>query len=148
MYQFTLDVSLRAPLAFLYAAFHEPEYLGEWFAPGNCRVSQVMNSFREGGKYRIRMLEPSGVEMGLIGEYITILENEKLVFSWGWEDNLEESVMTNVTISFVEQTKELVNVTIIHSGFSNQQECDQHKYGWMSCLEKLAQFSDTHAKIN
>lgn len=148
MYQFTLNVVIHAPVSFVYSAFHEPEYLSEWFAPGDCRVSQVMNSFREGGKYRIKMLEPSGGEMGLVGEYITIMKNQKLEFSWAWEDNAEETVMTNVAIGFEQQTNDQVNVTIIHGGFSNQQECDQHQYGWMSCLQKLAQFTDTHAQIN
>lgn len=148
MYQFTLNVSLHGPLSFVYAAFHEPEYLSEWFAPGNCAVSQLMNSFREGGKYRVKMLEPSGAEMSLTGEYIKILTDEKLVFSWAWEDNDEETVMTSVDIAFEENGSKDVQLTLIHSGFSNQQECDQHQYGWMSCLEKLAVLVDKQTSFN
>lgn len=148
MFQFTLNVSLHAPLSFLFAAFHEPEYLSEWFAPGNCVVSQIMSSFKEGGKYRIKMLEPNGAEMALVGEYVNILTDEKLVFSWAWEDTLEETVMTSVDISFFETSPNEVALTLIHSGFSNQQECDQHQYAWMSCLEKLAVLADKHVAFN
>ena len=148
MFQFTLNVSLHAPISFLFAAFHEPEYLSEWFAPGNCKVSQIMSSFTEGGRYRIKMLEPSGVEMALTGEYVTILANEKLVFSWAWEDGVEETVMSSVDVSFEETSEGEVALTLIHSGFSNQQECDQHQYAWMSCLEKLAVLADKQVAFN
>ena len=148
MFQFTLNVSLHAPLSFLFAAFHEPEYLSEWFAPGNCTVSQIMSSFNEGGRYRIKMLEPNGDEIALTGEYVTILANEKLVFSWAWEDGVEETVMSAVDITFEETSDGEVALTLIHSGFSNQQECDQHQYAWMSCLEKLAVLADKQVAFN
>jgi len=148
MFQFTLNVSLHAPISFLFAAFHEPEYLSEWFAPGNCKVSQIMSSFKEGGRYRIKLLEPNGVEIALTGEYVTILANEKLVFSWAWEDGVEETVMSSVEILFEETSEGEVALTLIHSGFSNQQECDQHQYAWMSCLEKLAVLADKQVAFN
>ena len=67
MHQFTIDVTLDGSLPFIYAAFHEPEYLSEWFAPGDCSVTQVMSDFKEGGRYRIKMLEPHGTEVSLTG---------------------------------------------------------------------------------
>lgn len=94
------------------------------------------------------MLEPNGAEMALVGEYVNILTDEKLVFSWAWEDTLEETVMTSVDISFFETSPNEVALTLIHSGFSNQQECDQHQYAWMSCLEKLAVLADKHVAFN
>jgi len=148
MFQFTLNVSLHAPISFLFAAFHEPEYLSEWFAPGNCKVSQIMSSFKEGGRYRIKLLEPNGVEIALTGEYVTILANEKLVFSWAWEDGVEETVMSSVEILFEETREREVALTLIHSGFNNQEECDQHQYAWMSCLEKLAVLADKQVAFN
>ena len=132
MFQFTLNVSLHAPISFLFAAFHEPEYLSEWFAPGNCTVSQIMSSFKEGGRYRIKMIEPNGVEIALTGEYVTILATG----------------MSSVDVSFEETSEGEVALTLIHSGFSNQQECDQHQYAWMSCLEKLAVLADKQVAFN
>lgn len=138
MHEFKIDVTLDASLPFVFAAFHEPEYLSEWFAPGDCSVTQIMSDFKEGGRYRIKMMDPSGIEMSLTGEYVTILANEQLSFSWAWEDDMEESVMTSVDIH-VEKTEEgNVRLVLIQQGFLNKQECDQHNYAWMSCLEKLA----------
>ncbi|MGY0313179.1 SRPBCC family protein [Alteromonas macleodii] len=138
MHEFKIDVTLDASLPFVFAAFHEPEYLSEWFAPGDCSVTQIMSDFKEGGRYRIRMMDPSGIEMSLTGEYVTILANEQLSFSWAWEDDMEESVMTSVDIHFEKTEEGNVRLVLIQQGFLNKQECDQHNYAWMSCLEKLA----------
>ena len=97
-----------------------------------------MSDFREGGRYRIKMADPSGVEMSLTGEYVKILANEQLSFSWAWEDDIEESVITSVDIHFEETEDDNVRLVLIQQGFLNQQECDQHNYAWMSCLEKLS----------
>ena len=148
MHEFKIDVTLDASLPFVFAAFHEPEYLSEWFAPGDCSVTQIMSDFKEGGRYRIKMMDPSGIEMSLTGEYVTILANEQLSFSWAWEDDMEESVMTSVDIHF-EQTEEgNVSLVLIQQGFVNKQECDQHNYAWMSCLEKLAVFAAKTTSFN
>ena len=138
MHEFKIDVTLDASLPFVFAAFHEPEYLSEWFAPGDCSVTQIMSDFKEGGRYRIKMMDPSGIEMSLTGEYVTILANEQLSFSWAWEDDMEESVMTSVDIHFEKTEEGNVRLVLIQQGFVNKQECDKHNYAWMSCLEKLA----------
>ena len=138
MHEFKIDVTLDASLPFVFAAFHEPEYLSEWFAPGDCSVTQIMSDFKEGGRYRIKMMDSSGIEMSLTGEYVTILANEQLSFSWAWEDDMEESVMTSVDIHFEKTEEGNVRLVLIQQGFLNKQECDQHNYAWMSCLEKLA----------
>ncbi len=148
MHQFTLNFVLNMPTSIAYAAFHDPELLFEWMAPGDCMVSQVANNFAEGGRYRIKMLEPTGGEMSLTGEYVSIVEDEKLEFSWAWEDNHEESIMTHVDVTFKQVNEEAVEVTLVHSGFMNEQERDQHQYGWMSCLEKLAQLSFRPEVVN
>tara|TARA_Y100001938_G_scaffold44561_1_gene61828 strand:- start:499 stop:945 length:447 start_codon:yes stop_codon:yes gene_type:complete len=138
MHEFKIDVTLDASLPFVFAAFHEPEYLSEWFAPGDCSVTQIMSDFKEGGRYRIKMMDPSGIEMSLTGEYVTILANEQLSLSWAWEDDMEESVMTSVDIHFEKTEEGNIRLVFIQQGFLNKQECDQHNYAWMSCLEKLA----------
>ena len=148
MHEFKIDVTLDASLPFVFAAFHEPEYLSEWFAPGDCSVTQIMSDFKEGGRYRIKMMDPSGIEMSLTGEYVTILANEQLSFSWAWEDDMEESVMTSVDIHFEKTAEGNVRLVLIQQGFLNKQECDQHNYAWMSCLEKLAVLAAKEKSFN
>lgn len=59
-----------------------------------------MSDFKEGGCYCIKMLEFYGIEIFLIGEYVIVLVNEKFVFFWVWEDNLEDLVMIVVDVYF------------------------------------------------
>ncbi len=145
MFHFTLNATFHAALTPVFEAFHKPELLMQWFAPGDVMVSQVMSDFREGGRYRIVLLETSGQQYALTGQYTHIVTNEHLAFSWAWEDNQEESVITAVDIRFDEQDKDTTHVTLTHSGFMNEAERDQHQHGWMACLEKLASLplSDT-----
>ncbi|WP_075609997.1 SRPBCC family protein [Alteromonas pelagimontana] len=138
MFDFSLSATLAMPVTHLFEAFHKTELLVQWFAPGNIIITQVMSNFEEAGRYRITMQEPSGVQYVLTGEYSTIRPNESLMFSWAWEDNQEESVMTSVNVSFEEVDAHTSHLTLIHSGFSNEQERDQHQQGWVACLEKLS----------
>ncbi len=138
MFSFTLNATFNAPITDVYDAFHRTDILLHWFAPGDLFVSQAMSDFKEGGRYRIAMNEPTGQHYTLTGQYVKILTNEKLVFTWAWEDNLEQSIITNVEVSFVAKGDSTTEVTIVHGGFANQAECDQHQYGWVGCLEKLS----------
>lgn len=138
MFHFTLNVTLHAPLTQVFEAFHKPEILMQWFAPGDVLVAQAMSDFREGGRYRLVLQEPSGQQYSLTGQYSTIVTNEQLAFSWAWEDNEEESVMTAVDIHFDAEEPQTTHIALTHSGFMNEAERDQHQHGWMACLEKLA----------
>ncbi len=138
MYHFTLNVTFHASTTHIFDAFHKPEILIQWFAPGNVKVLQIMSNFTEGGRYRIQMTEPTGQQYTLTGEYTRILANEKLVMSWAWEDNDEESIITTVDIEFESKDDNTTQLTLVHSGFVNEQERDQHQQGWMACFEKLA----------
>ena len=46
--------------------------------------------------------------------------------------------MTSVNIHFNAVDESHVNLVIEQTGFVNKEECQQHEYAWMSCLEKLA----------
>lgn len=138
MYHFTLNATFHAPLTPIFDAFHKPDALMEWFAPGEAEVKQVMSDFKEGGRYRIVLAEPAGQEYSLTGQYTHIVANEHLAFSWAWEDNEEESIMTAVDIHFEAENADTTTITLTQTGFMNEQERDQHQNGWMSCLEQLA----------
>jgi len=150
MHQFTLETTIHAPLPLVFTCFYEPEYLSEWFAPGDSVVSQVMSDFKEGGKYRIKMQTPSGEETTLEGEYIQILTNERLVYSWAQENSTESALMSTVTVMFEGLTSKDVEITLEQIGFTNQDSCRHHQQAWLSCFEKLAifaqRYSNTHSR--
>lgn len=141
MHQLSLTISLNASVAEVFSAFSKPEKLVQWFAPGDAVVAQVMSSFMEGGKYSLTLQEPNGAQFQLIGQYDTIVENQRLSYSWAWADNAEQSIMTQVDIQFIAESAQTTTLTLTHSGFANEQERDQHQMGWMGCLEKLSRLT-------
>ncbi|MCU7555445.1 SRPBCC domain-containing protein [Alteromonas sp. ASW11-19] len=138
MYHLTLNATFHTSVTHLFDAFHRPELLIQWFAPGSAQVSQIMANFTEGGRYRITMQEPNGDKYTLTGIYSYIRRNEKIVMSWAWEDDREESVITTVEVELESVDDATTALTLIHSGFANEQERNQHQQGWMACFEKLS----------
>ncbi|WP_416306298.1 SRPBCC family protein [Neptunicella sp. SCSIO 80796] len=135
MYQTRLSVKFNAPVSALYEAWYKPELLLQWFAPGEMLVAQAMSNFAEGGKFRIVMQEPTGEQNIVMGEYLQIETNKKLVFSWQW---LGSEDVSKVELLFGAVNDNTSQLELTHSEFPNQQVCNDHQDGWVGCLEKLS----------
>lgn len=130
-----LEAQFHAPVENLYAAFYRTELLAQWFAPGDLMVAQVMSNFCPGGKLRLVIQDGAGAQHTLAGEYVEIVEKQKLVFNWQWQGEKQFTVVTLLFNAIDEKTSAL---QLNHSGFLNQEERDQHQQLWIACLEKLS----------
>lgn len=135
MYDFTIKGTLNAYLDEVYSAFHDPNVLVRWFAPGNLMVSQFMSNFMEGGTYRMILQSPDGFQQTIQGDYQDISVNQTLVFTWRWEGNSDS---TTVKISFVEKQPGTTDITLSQSGFAKEEDMIHQQYGWIASLEKLS----------
>ncbi|GAA0363834.1 hypothetical protein GCM10009092_30260 [Bowmanella denitrificans] len=135
MYQFTLSVKFDAPLPRLFDAWHKTELMQQWWAPGDMLVAQIMSSFQKGGKFRLVMQDSDFNQHVVMGEYLDIVENQTLVFSWQWQDS---DLVTTVSLDFAEINQHTSELTLTHSGFADQEMADDHQVGWIGCLEKLS----------
>lgn len=135
MYQFQLDMSVSGTLEEVFAAWHQPEHLQKWFCPGDMVIGQVMSNFCEQGIYKIKMQEADGNSHWLDGQYLTIEENKRLVFTWHWAD---ESTSSVVEVEFNPRNTNTCNISLVHKGFMDQDDCDLHQQAWIACLEKLS----------
>jgi uncharacterized protein YndB with AHSA1/START domain len=91
---------------------------------------------RVGGKYRVEMHHKGGAIHRLGGTYREIHPPEKLVYTWGWNPDKPESV---VTMKF----RDLGNNTeihILHQNLPDQEQRDKHNHGWLGCLIQLDQY--------
>lgn len=134
-HQVNFTVQFNAPVDKLYAAWHKTELLQQWFAPGEMLVGQMMSSFAVGGKFRVVMQEPGGEQHTVMGEYLEIEPNKKLVFSWQW---VNEEEVTQVTLNFKAINDNTSELSLIHGDFSDEQVCQMRQNGWIGCLEKLS----------
>lgn len=131
-----LEVKLNANIAAVYEAWTLPEALQKWFAPINMTVTQAMSNFQEGGTFRLQLLDELGNIHLLVGNYLQVLPDEQLQFSWQWAD---ENHQTLVDVKFIDE-RDSTLLQLTHSGFEDQEDYELHTQAWLDCLEKLSVF--------
>ena len=109
---------------------------GDWVGPPGIRGEVTQLESRVGGRYRIVMHRPDGTTLPVWGTYREIARPSKLVFSWKWEF---EDADTIVTLTF-KPSKGGTEMTLQHEGFTNTERRDSHNQGWTGTLDKLAAF--------
>jgi uncharacterized protein YndB with AHSA1/START domain len=91
--------------------------------------------FRVGGKYQITF-KSYGLEN--YGEFVEIVPNKKIAFTWCQSFEEPRSPDTLVTIELSgdqNQTK----LSLVHTGFRTKDICDSHQGGWDSGLKDMTQ---------
>ena len=133
-----------APVQKLFQAWSDPVYLRKWHAPGAMTVVQCEVDFRVGGRYRF-MMQNSGDDgrHGVHGEYLEIVENSLLRFTWQWDGS---SVRTEVELRF-SASGNGSELQLKHTQFPDADARDRHNQGWVGVLDNLAKFLDLNEGI-
>lgn len=111
----------------VWAAFTEPGTLAAWFWPARLSPS-VTADVRPGGHYRIE-----GTGMAVSGVYREVEPLRRLVFTWRWDGEETESL---VTLEFEASDGKTV-LSLRHDRLAAPQERDAHAQGWNDCLDRL-----------
>jgi uncharacterized protein YndB with AHSA1/START domain len=118
----------------VFQAWLKPELAVQWFSPENLTPLSFRSDAKVGGSYTHVMKTPEGESITTVGQYLEIVENEKLVFSWG-KAGLVESI---VTIELTDQDGgTLVTLTQIKLP---DDLVPGHIKGWESALRHMDQF--------
>jgi uncharacterized protein YndB with AHSA1/START domain len=133
----TLEIrrTLAASRERVFNAWTRAEELRKWFAPGPLTTAVAESDLRVGGRYRITMRGPDGVEHTVTGIYQTVEPPKRLVYTWKWEDKPSAGEST-VTVEFNERGRS-TEVVLRHEGLPNEKEIAEHNHGWNGCFEKL-----------
>ena len=130
----TLTHQYSAPIEKVFQAWTNPEMISKWFAPSDdFTVNVPLLELKTGGQYRIEMTNSQNETYTAIGEYVEILQPERLVFTWAWENG--DSGML-VTIQLKEKGA-ATELTLIHEQLPDQKTLDNHEDGWEGCLGRL-----------
>lgn len=130
----TMKREFNAPCSMVFKAWTESEALNQWFSPsGRWSMSVTALDVRVGGNYRFELKSPDGADWIVFGTYKEIIPNKKIVFSWSTEDVTD----TLVTIEFHDQGK-TTEVLLTHDLLPNQEQVDEHNWGWEGCMDNLA----------
>jgi uncharacterized protein YndB with AHSA1/START domain len=107
---------------------------GEWAGPSPVRGEVVLMEPRVGGHYRVVMHMPDGNSLTVGGTYREIVRHSKLVFTWKWE---HESGDTLVTLRFHATGNKTV-MQLTHEGLQTRERRESHSGGWNGTFDKLA----------
>lgn len=116
-----LSRTVDAPRERVFGDWTRPE---KWFWPTRINPSYAVD-LRPGGRFRI-----SSDVVTVSGEYVEVTAPERLVFTWHWEG---EPLETLVTVDFVGATE----LRVTHEGHETTEQRDNHEQGWTDCLDRL-----------
>ena len=133
-YSVTVRREIAAPAEDLFDAWLDAASLGTWLRPGGIRETRAETDPREGGNFRIVMIEDDS-EILHTGTYHEIDRPRRLVFTWS-------SPMTRFRDSLVTVTFEAMSdstVVEIHQvGLPDEESRASHEAGWSAALQELA----------
>ena len=130
-----------APPERVFDAWIDPEQISKWLGPRTMvqGAKTLVLEPRVGGRYRIQMLAP-GTETRAAnptagGIYKEIVRPSRLVFTWMWEYEQQETL---VTITFKAVGKQ-TEMTFVHENFANEERREGHNKGWAMSFDQLAE---------
>jgi len=131
---------LDAPRELVFKAWTEPDRAIRWWGPRGFTTAHYELDFRPDGAYRVCMRSPEGTEHWQRGVCREVVEPERLVFTFAWEDSEgtpgHETVVTVTLAEFGAKTK----LTLHQAVFETVTARDLHQGGWASALECLAEY--------
>jgi uncharacterized protein YndB with AHSA1/START domain len=134
-----------APRELVFKAWTDPFHLARWMGPRGFRSTVVRSELYAGGSYRIHMLGPDGDDHWTQGVFREIVEPERLVMAGSWADGQGNptSPETLLTITFEEHERKRTRLTLHQAVFESVTARDQHRGGWNSSLDRLAEYLAT-----
>jgi uncharacterized protein YndB with AHSA1/START domain len=129
MTELLIERTIPAPPQRVWTAFTTAEGLSAWLWPGSWQATAEVD-LRVGGRFRIASSEKG---IAVVGEFVSIEEPGRLVQTWQWEGDPEETL---VTYTF-EPSGEGTALTILHERFDSAEDRDSHVQGWNDCLDRL-----------
>jgi len=132
--EYALEITrdFDAPPALVFKAWTSKEHVLRWWGPKGFTATSEKLDFREGGAYRHAIHGPDGKSYGMSGVYREIVEPEKIVFTFAWDDGPE----TLITVTIKPQGSGS-KLTFRHEPFADAATRDSHEGGWGECLDRL-----------
>lgn len=126
MTELRIERTLAANPERVWRAFTTPE-LGEWLWPAAWNATCQVDA-RVGGRYRV-----AAAAMTVGGEFVALDEPHRIVQTWQWDDEPNETLVT-ITL---EPRDGGTALTIVHERFETAEDSAHHLQGWNDCLDRL-----------
>ncbi len=139
-----------APRELVWKVWTDPEHMKHWAGPRQFEARHIENDPRTGGKWRL-CLHTDGFDVGdgelkkfdlwQGGENLEVVEPERLVYTFKWDQNpgLSANVETVITITLEEHDGK-TTMNFRQAFFVTDKDRDGHMRGWNSSFDKLADY--------
>jgi uncharacterized protein YndB with AHSA1/START domain len=137
--ELTITRVLDAPRSLVFKVWTEPSHLVRWWGPKNFTAPSCEMDLREGGAWRSCIRSPEGKDHWMQGVYREIVEPERVVFTFAWEEDGEPSHETLVTVTFAEENGK-TRLTFHQAVFESVESRGSHHGGWSECFDRLEDY--------
>ena len=138
-HELVITRTFDAPPALVFKAWSAAEHMVRWLGPKDFTAPHCAMDFRVGGTYRACICSPDGQEYWMRGIYRDIVEPERIVFTFSWEEEGERGRENLVTVTFDERGNK-TRMTFRQAFFESIEQRDSHHQGWSECIDRLAQY--------
>lgn len=129
----TLKRHIKASPATLFRAWTQAEGLKHWFTPGGGTVVEAQCGVRVGGRFFIHAVS-STEDFRVGGEYVEVVPDAKLAFTWAWQSTPER--VSQVTLTFKPHEGGTM-LTLLHEKFFDEAALTGHTSGWNIMLDQM-----------
>lgn len=129
-----------APRSLVFRMWTDPQHAKNWWGPKLYPARHLQMDVRPGGRWRncLQSTE-TGRELWQGGVFREVIEPERLVFTFAWDEEGERGIETLVTVTFAEQGGKTL-MTFRQTPFRSEGERDGHHEGWMSSFDRLTEY--------
>jgi uncharacterized protein YndB with AHSA1/START domain/DNA-binding transcriptional ArsR family regulator len=136
-----------APRDLVYKCWTESEHLRRWTGPRGFSTIVHAYDFRPGGHLRLHMRAPDGTEHWQSGTFREIVPPERIVRTFVWTDAEGNPTRPETVLSLTfEELGGRTRLTLHQAGFKSVIARDEHRGGWSSSLDLLAEYLATTQK--
>jgi uncharacterized protein YndB with AHSA1/START domain len=119
----------------VFDAWTSPEVLRRWFHAFEDWVTpEAEVDLSVGGRVRVVMRGPDGVERGMGGHYRVIDRPHRLVMTWTFDDFPANEQLIELTFS---ESDGSTTVLMVNSGIETDERLASQEMGWDGCLTEL-----------
>jgi len=131
---------IDAPRRLVFKAWTEAEHAANWWGPKGFTSLGFQMDVRVGGRFRCGMRSPQGTDHWKVGVYREIVEPERIVFTFAWENATGKPGNELLTTVTFDEDGTKTRLTLRQTQFTTREWRDDHQQGWTSTLQRLAEY--------
>lgn len=137
-----LEISrvIKASRERVFQAWTDPAQLQRWFGPEAGRTRSLVADPRVGGSYQWDTVSCDGELMTVRGDYREIIPNQKIVFTWKWDDDEVWDNTTSVVTVELSDVPGGTELRLTHEQLPSEASRERHTEGWNAVVDRLGEF--------